>query len=73
MKYRLLLFASVLVSCGGTTHSNVAGALGGDCYPNATCNFGLACASGTCTAPMDATVEDSATVQGGRRRDDRGR
>ena len=55
-----LLIASCVAACGTNAENStasvdggpepVAGEAGGPCYPNATCNEGLACTDGVCVA-----------------------
>ncbi len=57
MNKRSLLLAVLAVGCGGSHvgGGQAAGAEGGACYPNGTCNTGLTCASHLCVKlPGDA-------------------
>ena len=62
----LVLVAALASACSGTDSSgdpSEQGAIGQHCYPNGTCNVGLGCADGVCSAldaaPPDAQVDAS--------------
>jgi len=50
----LLLVAFLLAGCGGKSND---GGLGGHCYPNGTCDVGLACSGGVCAVGVDAAID----------------
>lgn len=66
MKIGALLIVAALAACGGGTTTNGDGTLNGKCFPNNTCNAGLACVSGTCEMGLDidAAVLHDAMVDG---------
>ena len=60
MCLRVALMVAALAACGGGGSDQSDGELGGHCYPNGTCNVGLACSAGICS-PVDAFVPDVPT------------
>src|SRR5262245_54079875 len=52
----IVVLGATWVGCGEQRDDD--GELGGHCYPNASCNVGLACAAGICT-PVDAALPDA--------------
>jgi len=58
----VMVVGAAVAGCGGGGGANDQndGEVGGHCYPNGTCNVGLACSEGICS-PLDAFVPDAAT------------
>jgi hypothetical protein len=51
----IVAFAAFVVpGCTDSSAGNPVGTEGGDCYPNSSCNTGLACYSNLCVRPGDA-------------------
>jgi hypothetical protein len=61
----IVLLVGILTSgCSDRATEQPAGEEGGACFPNDSCNAGLACFSGLCVRPADAALTDGAAQDG---------